>query len=218
MSRRKNELLLQHYLLKRNGENLRQINPHLRLLDYEHKFPGGRIDILAQQGSSKVALELKARQYSTNSICAQLLNYLNYLRSSSGKVYFIAPKIKYGVYSTLKEFYEGHILELYEVQKNSTGDKYFFQKMSPGQLDDRRRIQYLDEELSANEQLEEKIKQYLEIIIKDKKEAKLIKSILDNKKLDDKHLNEIIKNILPCLDKNPGGTYLHQIYSLAKLL
>ena len=102
----------------------------------------GRIDILAKENKKKVAIELKAANYSTQQVCAQLLNYINFVEPSRGKVYFIAPKVKMGIYTTLKKYHEKKILELYEVSLNGNG--YIFKRVYRKDLDDSRRIPDLE--------------------------------------------------------------------------
>ena len=45
------EFALQNYLTKNNGFNLRKIDPSLEIIESEHIFKGGRIDILARKNS-----------------------------------------------------------------------------------------------------------------------------------------------------------------------
>ena len=92
-----NELQLQQYLTRNRGENLRKIDSELEFLEAEYKFESGRIDIVAKKESTPIGIELKATNYQTRAICAQLMNYLNYISKFDGNIYFIAPKIKYGI-------------------------------------------------------------------------------------------------------------------------
>lgn len=126
------ERLLQEYLAR----NLDRIDPALSLVRTEHAFPGGRIDILARRHGSAVGIELKAKPYSTRAVCVQLLNYLTYLER--GEVYFAAPKVNRGVYSTLKRYCDAGRLRLYEIVPSQSGLRCVL--ASPRSLDDRRSI------------------------------------------------------------------------------
>ena len=161
------EVLLRNYFTKENGKNLKKINKDLKLIEPEYVFQGGRIDILCEYKKRPLALELKANNYSTQMVCVQLLNYINYVKEKKGSVIFLAPKVKYGVYSTLKEHYSKGILELYEFDVNKNYDLNI-KKMSPKLLDDSRNIQYLNEFLE-----QESLKESLEdVIYKNAKEKK----------------------------------------------
>lgn len=98
------ERKLQNYLIANGGYNLRRIDSDLIFLDSEYSFPGGRIDILALNDGRPVAIELKAKDYSSSQVAGQLINYYNFLKSRNGLVYFVAPKVKPGVFSTLSSY------------------------------------------------------------------------------------------------------------------
>ena len=141
MHRRKNlEFILRDYL---SGRNIKKISPQLEFVEAEKQIEGGRIDILATEKGKRIAIELKATNYSTRNVCAQLMNYINYMEPKKGKVIFIAPKVKMGVYTTLKNYHEKKILELYEVKKLE--GEYSFTKVEKKDLDDSRKINYFDE-------------------------------------------------------------------------
>lgn len=111
------------------ARDLGRVERGLVLLEEEHLFPGGRIDILARQGDARVALELKAQPYSTQQVCAQLMNYLHYVP----RVYFIAPKVRYGVYATMQDHYRQDRLKLFEIDSHLD-----IRRVVPHDLDDTR--------------------------------------------------------------------------------
>ncbi len=119
------EKKLQEFLIKNNGYELRRIDKELIFLESEHKFRGGRIDILASKNGLPVAIELKARDYSSSQVAGQMINYHNYLKSKQGLVYLVAPKIKPGIISTLNnydnmKFFEfDEKLRFYEIKEPS---------------------------------------------------------------------------------------------------
>lgn len=100
------EKKLRKYLTYKNGINLKYIDPELLFLKEEYAFYGGRIDILAMKNGVPVGIELKAKDYNSMQVAAQLLNYINFLAPKSGEVYFIAPKVKEGIFSSLKAYQE----------------------------------------------------------------------------------------------------------------
>lgn len=125
------ERKLQNYLIANTGRNLSRIDSELVFLDSEYSFKGGRIDILAAKNGLPVAIELKANNYSSSQVAGQLINYHNFLESKSGFVYFVAPKVKPGVFSTLKNFERLRFFEFdeklnfYEINKSDSKKKFF---------------------------------------------------------------------------------------------
>ncbi|MGV8168809.1 MAG: hypothetical protein ACP5N3_02025 [Candidatus Nanoarchaeia archaeon] len=207
----KKEFALQEYLAADNGKHLAELDPALELIETEHKFRGGRIDILAKRQDILVGIELKSNSYQTRGVCAQLLNYLTYLSSEKGEVYFVAPKIKYGIYSTLQPFYEGKVLHFFEYSKE--GKNYFFRKIKPSEINDVKKAFYEDEpELLT----EEKIKKGINIILGESKEAKLMSTIIDTKKSKKVQLDNITESIFGLMPKNYG--FLKKAYEIMKLL
>ncbi len=91
-------------LIKHLSENLWKIDSKLELIGTEVSFRGGRYDILARN-VTEVAIEVKANNYCTNTVAAQLQKYANSL--PKGAIYFVAPKVKEGIplaLSHLKSF------------------------------------------------------------------------------------------------------------------
>jgi hypothetical protein len=219
MVRRKNEHALQNYLTKNNGINLKKIDSSLTLLDIEHKFRSGRIDILAKRDDKLIGIELKSSDYQTRGICAQLLNYLNYLTPGNGEVYFIAPKIKYGIYSTLRNFYEDKKLKLFEYEQRN--NSLVFKEIYPLDLDDSRALNifsYQHSELLNTELIKkEKIRKGIEIIVKDSKQAKLINTILDDGKPVQKQIEDITDSIFDIIPSRKYS-FLKTAYELLKLI
>lgn len=211
------ERTFQDYLTKNNGANLKKIDCYLELIESEHKFKGGRIDILAKKESKTIGIELKYYNYNTRGVCAQLLNYLNYITPIGGEVYFIAPKIKYGLYSTLKSFYDDNKLKFFEV--TNTGNTYSFKELLPQYIDDSKQINY--SLLKPNQdpcfETTEKIKRAISIILKDEKKAKLINCIIDDRKSREKKLEDITETILEIITPRKSCA-LKRVYKLIKLL
>ena len=125
------ERKLQNYLIANSGKNLSKIDSDLVFLDSEYSFNGGRIDILAAKNGLPVAIELKAKNYSSSQVAGQLINYHTFLKPKNGLVYFVAPKIKPGVFSTLKnyervKFFEfDSKLNFYELNKPDSKTRFF---------------------------------------------------------------------------------------------
>lgn len=216
MNKKHYEYFIQNYLSANRGEKLAQIHPSLVFIEKEHKFNGGRIDILAKKGKEIIGIELKAAPYNTQSVCAQILNYINYLSDINGKVYFIAPKIRYGVYSTLKNFYDSKTLLLFEFTKDNKD--YFFKEVKPKELDDSRSFVFREENYPYtmfNNEL--KIKKGIDILIKNKKENKLIKSIIDSGTSDEKLL-ELIASSAADIILGKNKTIAKSAYELFKIL
>ncbi len=136
------EALLRNYLSHKNGKNLNRIKPGLKLLGEEIIIPSGRIDLLVEDSQSICGIELKATKYNTRQVGTQLTGYANYFRDNNGKVFFVAPKVKKGIYYALKDFYDGGIIEFYEIKVT---DKFNFKRVYAEELDDSRKIYYLDE-------------------------------------------------------------------------
>jgi len=142
------EKFLQKYLIKNN--NLNSIDKKLSFIEEEKKIPGGRIDIYASKGSKKVALELKAAHYNTKTTCLQLINYINFITPIKGEVYFVAPKINVGIYSTLQQYYNNKQLKLFEYTYSKKDGFDFFQ-VYKNELNDSRKITFLNEILTVKE-------------------------------------------------------------------
>jgi len=219
MNHKKTEYALQNYLIKNNGINLKKIEPTLILIDIEHKFRGGRIDILAKKDDKIIGIELKSTTYQTRGICAQLLNYLNYLTPDHGEVYFIAPKIKYGIYSTLRNFYDDKKLKLFEYEKRN--NELIFKEIYPFNLDDSRRIctlNYSSDDIFTSEIVKrEKLRKGIEILVKDNKKAKFINNILDDKKPMRKQIEDITDSIFDIIPSRKYS-FLKTAYELLKLI
>lgn len=109
--------------------NLGIIDPDLRLVATEYVIPGGRLDILAENQRSRVAIELKAAPYDTRRVNVQLLLYLNY----APLVYFVAPKVRRGVYAALQQYYHRQRLKFFELT-----DGLQCTSIDPEMLDDSR--------------------------------------------------------------------------------
>lgn len=174
--RKKYESALSNYLCKNNGANLKKIQGSLMLVEPEHRFNGGRIDILARnvQSSQLIGIELKAANYVTREICAQLMNYENYLSLKGGILYFVAPKIKGGIYSTMKNYCDNGTLKMFEYEF-SRGE-YCFAEMNGANLDDTRKWKY--DPSSDFPQNYEEIRKAI-LLLTDKKRAKLVDSIMN---------------------------------------
>jgi hypothetical protein len=215
--RKGNEQELQHYLVKNNGEHLAEIEPSLILLDAEHKFPGGRIDIIAKSNDAPIGIELKAADYQTRAICAQLLNYLNYLSKFNGSVYFIAPKIKYGLYSTLQNFYSSGMLKFFEVKKNN--ENYSFNEIRPFEIDDKKHAEPVFEKHSTLEDkmFEEKMKKGIDILVRNRKKATLAKNIIDSKKEKRKYYEDVAESVIDMVEATTKSKGIGMIYRLMKL-
>jgi|WetSurMetagenome_2_1015567.scaffolds.fasta_scaffold411311_2 hypothetical protein len=215
MTKTSYESSLQTYLTKNHGLNLQRIENSLELIEPEHIFRGGRIDILAKNQSNLVGIELKYNNYQTRGICAQLLNYLNYLSAKDGVVYFIAPKIKYGIYSTLKEFYDHKQLKFFEVTR--VNNYYLFVEVEPININDARRVDFQDYTLASQTQnkYNEKFTKGISLIIKDKKKAKLLNNIIDSRKSKRKQLEDITDSIVDIIA--PKNSVLKTAYELLKL-
>ncbi len=136
------ETLLRNYLSYDNGKNLSRIKPGLRLLGEEIIIPSGRIDLLVRDSQSICGVELKAMNYNTRQVGTQLTGYAHYFKENNGKVFFIAPKVKKGIYYALKDFYEEGMVEFYEIKVTN---KFSFNRVYSKDLDDSRKIYYLDE-------------------------------------------------------------------------
>ncbi|MFA6073697.1 MAG: hypothetical protein WC758_06280 [Candidatus Woesearchaeota archaeon] len=221
MIKQRKEHVLQTYLIKNNGQNLKKIDSNLNILESEHKFRSGRIDILAEKKNDLqkqiIGIELKSSTYQTRAICAQLLNYLNYLDSKNGAVYFVAPKIKYGIYSTLKTFYDFGKLRLFEFEQKS--NDYFFRELFPNTINDRLQIQieHTDINYSNTEIINtEKIKKGISILIKDKKQAKLLDSIIDTQKSKHQQLEAITDSLIDLIPSK-NYSFIKTAYELLKL-
>ena len=119
------EARLRDYLARDIG----RIDPGLSLLAVEHPVPAGRVDLLARDAHGIVGVELKARPYGTDDVCEQLCHYLRVLP----RVYFVAPKVKRGVYDGLRDAYGEGRLRLYEVSPSLA-----CARMTPEQLVDAR--------------------------------------------------------------------------------
>jgi hypothetical protein len=210
------ELLLQNYLANNNGHNLSKIEENLKIIEKEHIFPGGRIDILAEKNKIPVAIELKIKDYNTRGICAQLLNYLNYMSSMNGKVYFVAPTIKYGVFSTLKNYYSENKLKFFEV--SGRRGEFFFEEKKPNDLSiknyGQKIIPYSDDDV--NKALNKEIfYTSIALLIPNKKAVNLIYSILDDGKSESKQLEDIANNTISLFVKNRN---IKKTYNVIKLL
>ena len=129
------EKKLQDFLTRNNGLNLLRIDPELVYLDKEYSFRGGRVDILAVKNGFPVAIELKAKNYSSSQVAGQIINYLNFLKNKNGSVYLVAPKIKPGIISTLREYSNTRFFEFdeklhfYEINEANKNKKFFFFKI-----------------------------------------------------------------------------------------
>ncbi len=141
------EKKLQEYLTKNDGHNLKRIDYNLLFLESEYKFIGGRIDILALKRNMIVGIELKARDYSSSQASAQLINYLTFLEPQRGMVYFVAPKIKPGIISTMQRYKDR--IRLFEFDSKMQFKETYFNNT-------KRIIDYMMPEESRNE-----IKNYL---------------------------------------------------------
>jgi hypothetical protein len=210
------ELLLQNYLANNNGHNLSKIEENLKIIEKEHIFPGGRIDILAEKNKIPVAIELKIKDYNTRGICAQLLNYLNYMSSMNGKVYFVAPTIKYGVFSTLKNYYSENKLKFFEV--SGRRGEFFFEEKKQNDLSiknyGQKIIPYSNDDL--NKALNREIfYTSIALLIPNKKAVNLIYSILDDGKSESKQLEDIANNTISLFVKNRN---IKKTYNVIKLL
>lgn len=132
---------LQNYLVASVGRNLSKIDPELIFLDSEYSFPGGRIDILASKNGVPVAIELKAKEYSSSQVSGQLINYHTFLSKKNGEVYFVAPKIKPGVFSTMSSYESTRFFEFdaklnfYEVFASNPKKKFFDTFIPPVKTD-----------------------------------------------------------------------------------
>lgn len=219
MAKKSYESYLQDYLTKNNGLNLKKIDPGLELVEKEHAFKGGRIDILAEKNSTPVGIELKFKDYQTRGICAQLLNYLNYLTEKKGEIYFVAPKIKYGIYSTLKGFYEDKKLRFFEVTYSK--GIYSFSEIVPSSINDlkRKTVDSFYPSETNHEFVEKMIRGIYKIIpdIPDKKKAKLINSIIDDRKSKQKHLEDIAESVIDILSMQKNSS-IKKAYDILKIL
>ncbi len=128
---RHQEFRLRDYLAR----NLHVLDPRLNFVAVEHAFPGGRIDILARRGRKRVGIEVKARPYDTQKVCAQLMHYCE----TFPLVYFVAPKVRYGVYGTLRQYCHSRRLSLFEI-----GDRLTCSRVTREVLDDTRPFPTLD--------------------------------------------------------------------------
>jgi hypothetical protein len=216
MQKHSDESLLQTYLSRNNGLNLKQINPSLEFIECEHIFRGGRIDIWAKEKSKFVGLELKSKDYQTRNICAQLLNYLNYLETWNGELYFIAPKIKYGIYSTLKTYYDDNKLKFFEY--TISNQSYNFTEIKPTEIKDYRpNVLQTYHPGESNYLYNEKIIKGVSLIVKDKKQAKLITNILDDRKSREKQLEDVTDSVIDIVSVR-NNKFIKIAYELLKLL
>ncbi len=213
-----NELQLQQYLTRNRGENLRKIDSELEFLEAEYKFESGRIDIVAKKESTPIGIELKATNYQTRAICAQLMNYLNYISKFDGNIYFIAPKIKYGIYSTLKTYYDTGLLKFFEVTKKN--DLYSFKEIKLQDIDDKKRVETIhcaESRTLENKLFEEKMKKSVDILIHNKKKAGFVKNIIDNNKDKTKYYEDIVESVIDIVEHSTKTRGLGALYRLLKL-
>lgn len=161
MPKRRNptEIILQEYLIKNNGYNLKKIEDDLIFKESERVFKNGRIDIIAEQrvifGKNKpIGIELKTNKYNTADVCDQLDRYIHFMSKKGGIVYFIAPKIKEGVADNLVKPYRKNQVQFYEVSihnmRSMTQYEFKFQRVTKDDLDDSRKIVYLDDILKPH--------------------------------------------------------------------
>lgn len=139
--RRNIEFLIRDYY----AEKLEYIDKKISLIETEHEFPGGRIDIYAKNKYTQrpIAIEIKALKYNTKNTAMQLLNYINYVKEKKGKVYFVSPKVNQGLLNILKEYYDKNLVQFYEYTYKN--EQFTAKKVKEKDLDDTRNIKFMDE-------------------------------------------------------------------------
>ena len=108
---------LQNYLSQNKGENLKKIDPDLKLIEINHNTNNGSIDILCHKNLKPIGISFNEKQIQT---------HLLYM--PAGEIYFIAPRIKKETYTSLKTYHTKKKLKFFEYTY-SEGD-YFFEEIN----------------------------------------------------------------------------------------
>lgn len=116
------------------AQDISRIDPALELVGKEYSFPGGRVDLCCRLNKKEVAIELKAKTYDSRRVAVQLLKYLGYF----DEVWFVAPKVRYSVYASLKQYHPVR-LSFFEIGRDLS-----VVRVPPNQMDDTRPFPRLD--------------------------------------------------------------------------
>lgn len=97
------------------GENLTRIEQGLRFKEKQRRISSGRLDIVAEDNSgNEVLIELKAREYNSKDVWAQLLKYMH--ENPENRTIFAAPRIKPDLFYEIKPYVDIGRLEFFEFE------------------------------------------------------------------------------------------------------
>ncbi|MCF7871890.1 endonuclease NucS [Candidatus Woesearchaeota archaeon] len=220
MTKKPIEKIIQSYLIKNQGQELKKIDKTLTLLEEEYKITGGRIDILCHKKNwrktTPIGIELKALNYNTSYAIGQLTKYINFMEPKNGQIYFLAPMIKKQIYDQLKPYYKKQQLHFYEYQIKP-GQGFRFEKINPKKLNDNRPIKWMDEVLKEELWLQGIRKK---LNIKNSKNIRAAFEIVkffektDINQINKKNVSKLGSSILSHYDNNKKIKYLAKMLDI----